>query len=189
MAFLDSTVVNVALPALQKPRRNGRRCAVGCRILRIVPGSPDPGWWFAGRSAGSPIDVLGWCGDFYYRIQRLWIRLRYSAVDGRTECSRALGAAFLVPGSLAIIGASFDEKTRGQAIGTWSGFTAITMAVGPVLGGWLIEHASWRWAFFLNLPLAAAVIALSLWCIPESRGVGPERIDWWGSARGHCRAW
>src|SRR5258708_40129366 len=74
---------------------------------------------------------------------------------------QGMGAAFLVPGSLAIISASFDEKTRGQAIGTWSGFTAITTAIGPVVGGWLVEHASWRWGFFINLPLAIVVIAIS----------------------------
>ena len=72
---------------------------------------------------------------------------------------QGIGAAFLVPGSLSIISANFDEETRGQAIGTWSGFTAITTAMGPVLGGWLIEHASWRWAFFINVPVAAMVIA------------------------------
>jgi EmrB/QacA subfamily drug resistance transporter len=94
---------------------------------------------------------------------------------------QGIGAAFLVPGSLAIIGASFEEKTRGRAIGTWSGFTSITTALGPVLGGWLIEHASWRWAFFLNLPLAAAVIAISLWQVPESRGSSGGRIDWLGA--------
>jgi len=82
---------------------------------------------------------------------------------------QGVGAALLVPGSLAIISTSFDEKSRGQAIGTWSGFTAITTAIGPVLGGWLVQHASWRWVFFINLPLAAAVIAISLWHVPESR--------------------
>ena len=92
-----------------------------------------------------------------------------------------MGAALLVPGSLAIISTSFDEKSRGQAIGTWSGFTAITTAIGPVLGGWLVEHGSWRWVFFLNLPLAAAVIALSLWSIPESRNPTAGRVDWSGT--------
>lgn len=87
----------------------------------------------------------------------------------------------LVPGSLAIISASFDEKTRGQAIGTWSGFTAITTAIGPVLGGWLVQHASWRWAFFINLPLAAAVIAISVRHIPETRTSTSGRIDWFGA--------
>jgi len=93
---------------------------------------------------------------------------------------QGVGAALLVPGSLAIISTSFDEKSRGQAIGTWSGFTAITTAVGPVLGGWLVEHASWR-RYFINLPLAAAVIGISLWRIPESRSGRARRIDWFGA--------
>jgi EmrB/QacA subfamily drug resistance transporter len=94
---------------------------------------------------------------------------------------QGVGAALLVPGSLAIISTSFDEKSRGQAIGTWSGFTAITTAVGPVLGGWLVQHASWRWAFFINLPLAAAVIAISFWRIPEGRSANRGRLDWLGA--------
>jgi EmrB/QacA subfamily drug resistance transporter len=94
---------------------------------------------------------------------------------------QGVGAAFLVPGSLSIISACFDEKTRGQAIGTWSGFTAITTALGPVLGGWLIEHASWRWVFSINVPLAAMVIAISLWRIPESRSASARHVDWLGA--------
>src|SRR6202023_4393741 len=94
---------------------------------------------------------------------------------------QGVGAALLVPGSLAMISSSFDEKSRGPAIGTWSGFTAITAAIGPVLGGWLIEHASWRWVFFINLPLAAAVIAISIWWIPESRSAVAGRVDWSGA--------
>src|SRR6202041_1120082 len=95
---------------------------------------------------------------------------------------QGVGAAFLVPGSLAIISASFDQTERGRAIGTWSGSTAITTAFGPVLGGWLIQHASWRWAFFINLPLAAAVIAISLKHVPESRSTAANRVDWLGAA-------
>jgi EmrB/QacA subfamily drug resistance transporter len=94
---------------------------------------------------------------------------------------QGIGAALLIPGSLAIISASFDEDKRGRAIGTWSAFTAITMALGPVLGGWLIEHASWRWAFFLNLPLAAAVVLISLRHVPESRSSQSGRLDWLGA--------
>ena len=94
---------------------------------------------------------------------------------------QGVGAALLVPGSLAIISASFDQKHRGQAIGTWSGATAMTTAAGPVLGGWLVEHASWRWAFFINLPIAAAVIVISLWHVPESRGRTTGRVDWLGA--------
>src|SRR5437879_13787849 len=82
---------------------------------------------------------------------------------------QGFGAAFLVPGSLSIISASFSEKERGRAIGTWSGFTSIATATGPVLGGWLIEHASWRWVFFINLPFAVAVIVLSLLRLPATR--------------------
>src|SRR5258708_24041973 len=92
------------------------------------------------------------------------------------------GGGVLVRGSVGIISTSFDENSRGQAIGTWSGFTAITTAVGPVLGGWLVEHASWRWVFFINLPLAAAVIAISLWSIPESRQAAPGRAAWLGAS-------
>ena len=94
---------------------------------------------------------------------------------------QGIGAAFLVPGSLSIISACFDEKTRGQAIGTWSGFTAITSASGPAFGGWLIQHASWRWAFLINAPIAAAVIAISLQSIPESRSATTRRVDWLGT--------
>ena len=94
---------------------------------------------------------------------------------------QGVGAALLVPGSLALISMSFDEKSRGQAIGTWSGFTAITTAVGPVLGGWLVEHASWRWVFFINVPIAAAVVIISFWRIPESRSAVEARVDWWGA--------
>jgi EmrB/QacA subfamily drug resistance transporter len=96
---------------------------------------------------------------------------------------QGIGGALLVPGSLALISSSFNEKERGKAIGTWSGFSAITTAIGPVLGGWLVEHWSWRAAFFLNLPLAVAVLVISLWKVPETRDKeqhGP--LDWPGAA-------
>src|SRR6202023_3352313 len=96
---------------------------------------------------------------------------------------QGVGAALLVPGSLAIISASFDEKSRGRAIGTWSGFTAITSALGPVLGGWLVQFASWRWVFFINLPLAAIVLFILFWRVPESESEEDQRrgLDWWGA--------
>jgi EmrB/QacA subfamily drug resistance transporter len=87
-----------------------------------------------------------------------------------------------VPGSLAIISASFPIGERGRAIGTWSGFTAITAAIGPVLGDWLIEHTSWRWVFFINLPVAVVVVGLTLWKVPESRNEKTSRrLDWQGA--------
>jgi EmrB/QacA subfamily drug resistance transporter len=91
------------------------------------------------------------------------------------------GAALLVPGSLALISVSFAPEQRGRAIGTWSGFTSITAAGGPLLGGWLVQHASWRWVFFINLPVAMAVLALTLWHVPESRGTERgQHLDWPG---------
>jgi EmrB/QacA subfamily drug resistance transporter len=95
---------------------------------------------------------------------------------------QGIGAALLIPGSLALISASFPASERGSAIGTWSGFTAITAAVGPVLGGWLVDHASWRWVFFINLPIAVVVVFLALWRVPESRRDGVSRkLDWPGA--------
>jgi EmrB/QacA subfamily drug resistance transporter len=96
---------------------------------------------------------------------------------------QGIGGALLVPGSLALISSSFGPDKRGKAIGTWSGFSAITTAIGPVLGGWLVEHWSWRAAFLLNLPLAFAVLLISVWKVPESREKnqhGP--LDWLGTA-------
>src|SRR5207248_1197529 len=96
---------------------------------------------------------------------------------------QGIGAAFLVPGSLAIIAATFDGEARGRAIGTWSGFSAITTAIGPVAGGWLIEHASWRAAFFINVPLAVVVLVLSLGHMKESRDETRSGVlDWPGAS-------
>src|SRR5207237_6784008 len=92
-----------------------------------------------------------------------------------------LGAALLVPGSLAIISSSFSENERGRAIGTWSGFSAITTAVGPVLGGWLIEHVSWRAVFFINLPFALVVILISFRYVAENTDRESSRVDWLGA--------
>jgi EmrB/QacA subfamily drug resistance transporter len=94
---------------------------------------------------------------------------------------QGIGGALLIPGSLALISANFSTERRGRAIGTWSGFTAITAAAGPVLGGWFIEHGSWRWVFFINVPLGLAVLILALWKVPESRAGGAGmRADWPG---------
>src|SRR5437763_2839744 len=102
---------------------------------------------------------------------------------GLGRALQGMGAAFLVPGSLAIISATFDDAERGAAIGTWSGFSAITTAIGPVTGGWLVEHVSWRAVFFLNVPLAVVVVVLSLRFMTESRDPSrTTRIDRSGGA-------
>jgi EmrB/QacA subfamily drug resistance transporter len=181
MAFIDSTVVNVALPALQS--------SLGGTVI-------DMQWVVEayGLFLGALILVGGSMGDMFGRRRMFLLGVTVFAIAS-VGCGLApnirqlviarsiqgLGAAFLVPGSLSIISASFSEKERGRAIGTWSGFTAITTALGPVLGGWLIEHASWRWVFFINVPIAAAVIAISMWRVPESRNAARGSIDWAGA--------
>jgi EmrB/QacA subfamily drug resistance transporter len=94
---------------------------------------------------------------------------------------QGIGGALLVPGSLALISASFSQKERGRAIGTWSGFTSITAAIGPVLGGWFTEHRSWRWVFFINVPIGLIVVVIALCKVPESRGADRgQPFDWLG---------
>jgi EmrB/QacA subfamily drug resistance transporter len=181
IAFIDSTVVNVALPAMQATFH-----ATVVDVQWVVESY--------GLFLGALILVGGSLGDLFGRrmifVAGVLVFAIASAACGSAanihqlivaRSVQGVGAALLVPGSLAIISTSFDEKSRGQAIGIWSGFTAITTAVGPVLGGWLVEHASWRWAFFINLPIAASVIVISLWQIPESRRSIAGRIDWIGA--------
>jgi EmrB/QacA subfamily drug resistance transporter len=181
MAFIDSTVVNVALPALQSSLH-----ATVVDVQWVVEAY--------GLFLSALILAGGALGDLYGRrkvfLGGVMLFAIASVACGLAATMRQLtiarsvqgvGAAFLVPGSLAIISASFDVKSRGRAIGTWSGFTAITTAFGPVLGGWLIQHASWRWVFFINLPLAAAVILAALARVPESRSASIKHIDWLGA--------
>ena len=98
---------------------------------------------------------------------------------------QGIGAALLVPGSLAILSAFFPQETRGRAIGIWSGFSAVTAAVGPVLGGWLVDKATWRWVFFINVPLAVATLAITFWRVPESRNEQMhDGLDWSGATLG-----
>lgn len=181
MAFIDSTVVNVALPAIQYSFH-----ATVVDVQWVVESY--------GLFLGALILVGGSLGDLLGR-RRTFIAGVAIFAAASIGCGLAsnihqliiarsvqgVGAALLVPGSLAIISTSFDEKSRGRAIGTWSGFTAITTAVGPVLGGWLVEHASWHWAFLINVPLAAIVIAVSVRHIPESRSSTAVRVDWLGA--------
>ena len=95
---------------------------------------------------------------------------------------QGVGAALLVPGSLALISASFPARERGRAIGTWSGFSGITAAFGPVLGGFLVDHYSWVWAFLINVPLAIVALAITWLRVPESRGVSATGgLDLWGA--------
>jgi EmrB/QacA subfamily drug resistance transporter len=182
MAFIDGTVVNVALAALQ--------ANLGATVLQVQ-------WVVEAYSLLLAAFLLlgGSLGDHYGRrrvfligtilfaLASVWCGLAPSV--GQLILARGVqgfGGALLIPGSLAIIGASFDETGRARAIGTWSGFTAIMAALGPIIGGWLIEQVSWRAVFFINLPLALIVMMISLWFVPESRDdTDKKKLDWLGA--------
>jgi EmrB/QacA subfamily drug resistance transporter len=181
MAFIDGTVVNVALPALQKSLNATvldvqwvvESYALFLAALLLAGGSMGDRFGrrrvFCSGVALFALASIG-CGMAQSVSQLIVAR----AVQG-------IAGALLVPGSLAIISASFDEERRGQTIGTWSGFTAITAGVGPVIGGWLIEHVSWRSIFFINVPLALVVLLISLLHVPESRDDDSNAaLDWPG---------
>jgi EmrB/QacA subfamily drug resistance transporter len=183
LTFIDGTAVNVALPALQ--------ANLGATIT-------DVQWVIEAYTLlyGSLILVGGSIGDQLGRKRVFLIGVYLFAIASvlcgiaptpklliAARAFQGVGAALLAPGSLALVSAAFDDKERGRAIGTWSGVSAVTTAIGPVLGGWLIEHWSWRAVFFLNIPLAAIVVYLSVIHVDESRD--PERegaLDWLGAA-------
>src|SRR6266571_8465162 len=181
MAFIDGTVVNVALPALQ--------ANLNATIV-------DVQWVIEAYSLllAALLLVGGSLGDHYGRRRIFLIGTALFALASAwcglapntaqlisARAAQGLGAALLVPGSLAIISSSFPEKERGRAIGTWSGFSAITTAVGPVIGGWLIEHVSWRAVFFINLPIALLIILISLRHVAENSDKQNTRVDWLGA--------
>jgi EmrB/QacA subfamily drug resistance transporter len=181
MAFIDGTVVNVALPALQS--------ALHATIAQVQ--------WVVEAYALLLAALLltgGALGDLYGRRRVFAIGVALFTLASAwcgvapdvhqlilARGLQGVGGALLVPGSLALISANFSPERRGRAIGTWSGFTSITAAVGPVLGGWFIEHLSWRWVFFINVPIGLLVVLLTLWKVPESRTAERgARPDWLG---------
>lgn len=183
MVFIEGSVVNVALPALQ--------AALNATVVDIQ--------WIVNAYmlflaalillGGSLGDRFGRKRVFMFGVVIFTLASIACGLSQSVEqliAARALqgiGGALLTPGSLAIISASFAEHERGRAIGLWSGFSAITSAVGPLLGGWLIDTLSWRWIFFINVPLAVAVILISSSYVPESRDEeATGRLDWLGAA-------
>src|SRR3989440_2119555 len=183
MAFIDGTVVNVALPVLQR-ELNATAADVQWVVeayslflaaLILVGGSLGDSF---GRKRIFAIGIVLFtaCSVLCGLAPNVTLLIAARAIQG-------IGGALLVPGSLAIISASFDTKQRGRAIGTWSGFTAITSVIGPVLGGVLVQYATWRWVFFINLPIAVIVLFVLFWRVPESRGEveAGQGLDWWGA--------
>ncbi|WP_306361184.1 MFS transporter [Nocardia sp. CC227C] len=168
MAMLDATVVNVALPKIAAEFGSsmaGLQWTVNAYTLTLA------GLILLGGSLG---DRFGRKKVFLIGV--VWFAIA-SALCGAAQdismliAARALqgvGGALLTPGSLAIIQASFAREDRAKAVGAWSGLGGVAGAIGPFLGGWLVDVAGWRWVFLLNLPLAAVVIAVTLRHVPET---------------------
>jgi EmrB/QacA subfamily drug resistance transporter len=182
MAALDATVVGIALPAI------GREFHAGVGSLQWIVDA------YTLTLAGLLL-LGGTLGDSYGRRKVFVIGVVWFAAAsllcglaptaGVLIAARALqgvGGALLTPGSLAILQASFAEEDRMAAIGAWSGLGGVATAIGPFLGGWLIDAVSWRLVFFINLPLAAVVIAISARHVPETKSPGPvPRLDYRGA--------
>ncbi|MEW2073793.1 MFS transporter [Streptomyces sp. NPDC013433] len=185
MALLDSTVVNVALP------RIGRDLDADLAALQWTVNA------YMVTLAGL-ILLGGALGDRYGRRKVFVVGVLWFAAAsllcglapnaGILIAARALqgvGGALLTPGSLALIQASFHPDDRGRAVGLWSGFGGIGAAVGPFVGGWLVDGPGWRWVFLLNVPLALLCAPVAVRHVPESAGGEAEgRFDVLGAALG-----
>lgn len=181
MGFMDGTIVNVALPVIQDE--------LGATAVDAL--------WIVESYAlllAALILVGGSLGDHYGRrrifmigiaiftVASVWCGLSPSSgslIAARTV--QGVGGALMIPGSLAIISSSFSEQDRGKAIGTWSGFSGVTAAIGPVLGGLLIDFVSWRAAFLINVPLALIALYICVRHVPESRDPDAARLDFPGA--------
>jgi EmrB/QacA subfamily drug resistance transporter len=182
IAFLDGSVVNVALPAISDDfgtSISGLQWLLNAYMITL----------------SSLLLLGGTLGDRYgrrrvYAAGLIWFTVA-SILCGLAPtaeflvAARALqgiGGALLVPGSLSIIAATFRTDDRGRAVGAWSGLAGVASALGPFLGGWLIDSASWRLVFLINVPLAAVAVVLTLRHVPETRAPNPGRLDLVGAA-------
>src|SRR5438309_776804 len=181
IAFIYGTVVNFALPSLQSS---------------LNATAVDLQWVIEAYSLllSALLLVGGSLGDHYGRRRIFLIGVALFAAASAAcgfaadirqliaaRALQGLGAALLVPGSLAIISSSFSENERGRRDGAWAGLSAITAGIGPVMGGWLIEHLSWRAVFFINLPIAILVILIALGHVAENSDKENTRVDWLGA--------
>src|ERR1022692_3834302 len=172
MAMLDSTVVNVALPTIGKDLHTslgGLQWTVTAYTLTLA------GLILLGGSLG---DRMGRRRIFVTGV--VWFAVS-SALCGLSpdigvligaRALQGIGGALLTPGSLAIIQATFAPEDRPKAIGAWSGLGGVAGAAGPLLGGWIVADAGWRWVFLLTLPLAVVVLAVTIRHVPESADPG-----------------
>ena len=172
MEFIDGTVVNVALPNLQSSLG-----ATGAQAQWVVEAYAlfISSLLLIGGSLGDRFGLrkMFLCGVILFTCASIWCGVS-PGIDqlliGR--CFQGIGGALLVPNSLALLSAYFEGTARGRAIGTWSGFASIMTAFGPVLGGWMVQHRSWRAVFFLNVPIALATI----WIILTRTGNRETRV-------------
>ena len=181
IVFVDGTVVNVALPAIQRDLGGGlalQQWLVDAYLLTL----------------GSLLLVGGSLGDLF-GARRLFLLgiiafgltsvLAAAAPDGTTlilaRGLQGVAGAILTPAGLAVITSTFGGEERGAAIGTWTAWTGIAFVIGPLVGGWLVTHASWRWVFIINVPFAVLTAALVAYVVPkrEREGVRP-RVDFVG---------
>jgi EmrB/QacA subfamily drug resistance transporter len=183
MPFIDSTAVNVSLPVLQ-------------RELHATTGQTQ--WVIEGYALFLSALILlgGALGDLYgrrkiftYGVVLFAAASIACALAGSIEiliaarCVQGIGGALLTPGSLALISAAYSGEQRGRAIGLWSGFSALTSASGPIIGGWLTQEFSWRYVFIINIPVAILVLGVLQLGVPESRDESADRrIDVAGAA-------
>jgi len=180
MALLDSTVVNIAL------RTIGKEMSASIGQLQ----------WIVNAyllALASLILVSGSLGDRYGRRRLFMIGVGWFAAASAlcalapspglligARLLQGIGAALLTPESLALIQAGFRAEDRGRVIGRWAGLGAIAAAVGPLLGGWIVGNVSWRWIFWINVPVALAVLLITVRHVPESRD--PERVPGFDTA-------
>ncbi len=183
MIFLDGTIVNVALPVLQRQfdaTLAAVQWVVEAYALCLAA------FMLVGGALGDRIGrrrafALG--GVIFAVASALCGAAQDLGQLVAARIAQGVGGALLAPNSLAIISSSFADESRGRAIGTWSGSTAILAGLGPVAGGWLIDHASWRFAFWLNLPLALITLAILFARVPESRDAEARgAVDWGGAS-------
>jgi len=182
ISYIDESVVNVALPTIEADLKTSAAATqwlinaymLVLTALVLVGGA-------AGDQLGRRRVFIAGLGLF--AAASLWCGL--SPGIGSLIAARAVqgaGAALLIPCSLAIIGATFSESERGKAIGTWAAFSAMSAAVGPILGGWIVDHVSWRWIFLINPFIALPTILIALRHVPESRDTeAASGLDWRGA--------
>jgi EmrB/QacA subfamily drug resistance transporter len=182
MVFIDGTVVSVALPAIQASLAapiSQAQWIVNAYVLTLGT------LILIGGAAGDRFGRRRVCiaGIVLFTAASVWCGLAgSSSMLVAARAVQGVGGALLVPSSLAIISASFAPQQRARAIGTWAGASALTTALGPMVGGWLVDTLSWRAIFFINVPLALVALLLTVRWVAESRDQSARGVDWAGSA-------